>query len=94
MTKPDIKALLRLARIDISPEEEAALAADSEKILEFVEQIQKAHSEGGVAALQPGVPMNVFRDDVNPHESGVYTEAILAQAPEREGEYVKVKKIL
>ncbi|HXK40181.1 MAG TPA: Asp-tRNA(Asn)/Glu-tRNA(Gln) amidotransferase subunit GatC [Candidatus Paceibacterota bacterium] len=103
MTQPDIKALLRLARIDISPEEETALAADSEKILEFVEQIQKAHGEAGSAEPlghsptgEPtlGIPFNVFRDDVNPHESGIYTEAILAQAPEREGDYVKVKKIL
>ena len=94
MTKPDIKALARLARIDLSAEEEAALLADSEKILAFVEQIQKVHGEAGTAESTPGVPMNVFRDDVNPHESGIYTEAILAQAPAREGNYVKVKKIL
>jgi aspartyl/glutamyl-tRNA(Asn/Gln) amidotransferase C subunit len=94
MTKPDIKALLRLARIDISAEEEEKLAADSEKILGFVEEVQKAHGEGGKSEPTPGVPFNVFRDDVNPHETGIYTDAILANAPGREGNYVKVKKIL
>jgi aspartyl/glutamyl-tRNA(Asn/Gln) amidotransferase C subunit len=94
MTKPDIKVLLRLARIDISSEEEKKLAADSEKILEFVEQIQKAHGEGGAEEPALGVPFNVFRDDVNPHDSEKYTDAILAQAPAREGNYIKVKKIL
>lgn len=94
MTEPDIKALLRLARIDISAEEEAKLAEDSEKILGFVEQIQKARGESGSTEPTPGVPFNVFRDDVNPHESGIYTDAILANAPAREGNYVKVKKIL
>jgi aspartyl/glutamyl-tRNA(Asn/Gln) amidotransferase C subunit len=94
MTKPDIKALLRLARIDISTEEEEKLAKDSENILEFVEQIQKAHGEAGRAEPSVGTPHNVFRDDVNPHESGIYTDAILANAPTREGNYVRVKKIL
>lgn len=94
MTKPDIKALLRLARIDISEEEAEKLASDSEKILGFVEQVQKAHGEG--AGVEPALstPFNVFRDDVNPHESGMYTDAILANVPSREGNYVKVKKIL
>lgn len=94
MTTPDIKALSRLARIDLSAEEEAALVADSEKILAFVEQIQKVHGEVGTAEPKTGMPMNVFRDDINPHESGMYTDAILALAPEREGNYIRVKKIL
>ena len=38
--------------------------------------------------------LNVMREDVNPHESGLYTEKILEQAPTREGNYIKVKKIL
>jgi aspartyl/glutamyl-tRNA(Asn/Gln) amidotransferase C subunit len=94
MTKPDIKALSRLARIDLSAEEETVLVADSEKILAFVEAIQKVHGGTETGTLQPGTPMNVFRDDVNPHEKGIYTEAILSQAPARDGNYVKVKKIL
>ena len=94
MTKPDIKALARLARIDLSEAEETALETESEKILAFVEQIQKAHGEAAAGELKVGTPMNVFREDKDPHEKGIYTEAILAQAPAREGNYVKVKKIL
>ncbi len=93
MTAPDIKALSRLARIDLSAEEEAALVADSENILAFVEQIQKVSGTIGDAPNTTG-PINVFRDDVNPHEKGIYTEAVLSQAPAREGNYIKVKKIL
>ena len=37
---------------------------------------------------------NVLRPDENPHQSGVFTEEILAEAPKRRGQYVKVKKIL
>jgi aspartyl-tRNA(Asn)/glutamyl-tRNA(Gln) amidotransferase subunit C len=93
MTKPDIKALLKLARIDISQEEAEKLATDSEAILAFVETIGKASGDVDMTP-QPGVPMNVFREDKNPHEPGLYTEALLANAPARQGNYVKVKKIL
>ena len=38
--------------------------------------------------------LNVMREDKDPHEAGLYTEKILEQAPAREGDYIKVKKIL
>ncbi|MBP9771843.1 MAG: aspartyl/glutamyl-tRNA amidotransferase subunit C [Candidatus Pacebacteria bacterium] len=102
MTKPDIKALSRLARIDLSEEETRSLENESENILAFVEQIQGAQASSADLGVQLpsgelnslGAVFNVFRDDVNPHESGIYTDAILAQAPEREGNYIRVKKIL
>lgn len=94
MTKPDIKALSRLARIDLSEAEEKALEGESEQILAFVEQIQKVHGEAAAGEPKVGKPMNVFREDKDPHESGIYTEAILSQAPARQGNFVKVKKIL
>lgn len=41
-----------------------------------------------------GVGVNVMREDGEPHESGLYTEKLLSAAPQREGQYIKVKKIL
>ena len=35
-----------------------------------------------------------MRDDVNPRESGTYTEVLVSAAPAREGDFVRVKKIL
>jgi len=35
-----------------------------------------------------------MREDVKPHESGIYTKKVLEQAPMNEGYYIKVKKIL
>jgi hypothetical protein len=35
-----------------------------------------------------------MREDGEPHESGIYTQKILEQAPAREKDYIKVKKIL
>jgi Asp-tRNA(Asn)/Glu-tRNA(Gln) amidotransferase C subunit len=41
-----------------------------------------------------GAVHNVYREDVVRHEPDQYTEALLAEAPDRQGRYLKVKKIL
>ena len=48
----------------------------------------------GVTTDKNNTMRNVMREDANPHESGIYTEKMLEQAPAREGNYIKVKKIL
>ena len=45
-------------------------------------------------SLQRSNLCNITREDEKPHKSGVYTKKILSEAPEREGDYIKVKKIL
>ena len=37
---------------------------------------------------------NVMREDGPAHETGAYSEALLKEAPAREGDAVRVKKIL
>lgn len=93
MNPDEIKNLATLARIDLSEEEIASLGVDMEKILAFVGQIQEADMDTK-AESRVGAVYNVFREDANPHESGIYTEALLSAAPDREGDFVKVKKIL
>ena len=40
-------------------------------------------------------PIAVFmRVDENPHESGEFSDDLLAEAPKRKGDYVKVKKVM
>ncbi|HEY4511877.1 MAG TPA: Asp-tRNA(Asn)/Glu-tRNA(Gln) amidotransferase subunit GatC [Candidatus Paceibacterota bacterium] len=87
-----VEKLATLSRIALSPEEKASLRKDMEAILGYVGEIQKA----GVKEESPkaGIVRNVLREDVNPHESGAYTEDLLRAAPKREDGYVKVKKIL
>jgi aspartyl-tRNA(Asn)/glutamyl-tRNA(Gln) amidotransferase subunit C len=91
MADVDIRALAQLARIENSDEEVAKLEKEIPEIIGFVEAIQKA----GVApeAHAPAL-RNVMRDDADPHESGIYTEKILSQAPSREGDRVAVKQVV
>ncbi len=89
----EIEKLAELSRIALSPEEKESLRKDMDSILGYVEQIQKVSADL-ILGKKELSPRNVMRADDNPHESGVFTETLLAAAPSREGQYVKVKKIL
>ena len=91
ITVSDIEKLSQLARIDVSDEEKASLAKEIEAILSYVAEIQKASAD---APVKEDYLRNVFRGDVETHESGKFTEKLLAASPDREGQYFKVKKIL
>ncbi|MES2214146.1 MAG: Asp-tRNA(Asn)/Glu-tRNA(Gln) amidotransferase subunit GatC [Patescibacteria group bacterium] len=93
MNKDEVLKLSKLARIEISDSEAEELAMEFDSILGYVSEVKKAQAQASAHVEKPAL-RNVLRADENPHESGMYTEAILAQAPQREGEYVKVKKIL
>ena len=93
MKKEDIEHLATLARIELKGDEADALAADITSILTYVEAINEITATVG-SEKNAGALRNVFREDGEPHEGGVYTEDLLSAAPERHENYVKVKKIL
>lgn len=107
ITKDDIANLAHLARIEVPEGDMEKLARDMDGILGYVGEVSVAvkesraglgeekDSEGGEkVGVQVGLLKNVFREDVPDHEKGEYTEAILANAPAREGNFIKVQKIL
>ena len=87
----NIRALAELARVEISDEEVAKLEKEIPNILTFVETIQKADISSAVADTSL---RNVMRADENPHETGVYTEALLSAAPAREANRIAVKQVI
>ena len=91
MNKDEVLKLAKLARIDIPESEAETLSHEFEAILKYVGEIKNAK----LGDTKPDYALkNVLREDANPHEPGIYTEAILNEAPEREGNFLKVKKIL
>lgn len=91
MQKEDIAHLARLARIKVTDEEIPALVKDMEAILDYVKVVDDIAAED---IKKAGVVRNVFREDEVTCEPGSYTEALLAEMPDRDGQYLKVKKIL
>lgn len=91
ITTQDIQHLASLARIELDEAEAQHLTTEIDSILGYVGQIKATGTEN-----VPHVPAlhNVMRDDVPTNTAGQYTEALLDNAPSRDGDYLKVKKIL
>lgn len=93
ITVEDIEKLAALSRLKLSEEEKAGLTKDMGAILAYVDQLKKVSvSLSDEPAL--GAVRNALREDKVLHEPNAFTEALLSLAPKREGEYVKVKKVL
>ncbi|MCF4970202.1 MULTISPECIES: Asp-tRNA(Asn)/Glu-tRNA(Gln) amidotransferase subunit GatC [Nostocales] len=87
-----VRKVALLARLELTPEEEQQFTTQLGSILEYVEQL----SELDVTDVQPTTRAidvsNVTREDeLQPYPE---REAILNNAPEQEGDFFKVPKIL
>ncbi len=90
--KADIRALADLARLELSDAEVAKLEGEIPGIIAFVEQIQQVSAELPKAVSPKH--RNVTRADADPHETGKYTETLLAAAPGRLGNQIAVKQVV
>lgn len=93
MKDEDIKHLANLARIELTEEEVKSYKKEFTDILGYVEQIKNADT-GDEGQIESVAIRNVFREDTEPHETGLYTDDILNSAPESKNGYVKVQKVL
>lgn len=87
-----VRKLAGLCRIKMSDTEMEELRKEMGVILGYVGEISDVATEEHTP--EAGSVRNIMRDDGEPHTSGAYTGAIMAEVPDREGEYVKVKQIL
>jgi aspartyl-tRNA(Asn)/glutamyl-tRNA(Gln) amidotransferase subunit C len=90
----DVKKLAALSRLELTEEEVAKLQGEFTSILAYIDTIQKVELPETPAGSVYLDIENVTREDGEPHETGAFTDALLAQAPRKEGNYLKVKKIL
>lgn len=95
MNKEKVLDLAKLARIKLSDTEAESLSHEFEAILNYVGEVKEVSSTNDRRQTTDDHTIrNVMREDGEGHESGMYTEKILKEAPARSGDYVKVKKIL
>ncbi|MBP9757918.1 MAG: aspartyl/glutamyl-tRNA amidotransferase subunit C [Candidatus Pacebacteria bacterium] len=87
----DIRALARLARVEIADSEVESLEKELPNILSFVESIQNITVAGETKGL--GLH-NVLRDDTNPIEGGLFSERLLNAAPVRDGDRIAVQQVI
>lgn len=92
ITHADTEKLAKLARLKLTPEEVERFTREMDAILAYVADVGKI-ATGGTKQVT-GVTVNTLRGDVVTTQTGEYTDALLAQAPESTDGYVVVKKIL
>lgn len=90
----DVKKLANLARIELKDDEVEKLRGEVDAIVAYIDTIQKVPLPEGIAASPHLDLQNVMREDNLPHETGAHTKDIVAQFPDHDGDYLKVKKIL
>lgn len=93
MTKEEVIHLSDLSRITLSDTEVAAFQTEIDAILAYVGTIQSITGDDAAELVVPPVH-NVLRADEVTNEPGQYTDVLLDAAPERDGRFIAVKKIL
>lgn len=93
ITVKEIEKLANLARIKLDESEKQDLTKDIDSILVYVDQIKKA-TVNIDHKPEPGAVYNVFRKDMSETTSQEDRERILSESPDREGDFIAVKKII
>jgi len=92
ITADDVRKVAQLARLDLPEETIATYTGQLERILDYVDQLQAVDTEGVPPTTRAVEVVNATRADrVEPTE---VREDLLNQAPQREGDFFRVPKIL
>ncbi len=90
--REQVKKVAHLARLDITPEEEAEFTGQLNDILDYFEQLSELDTENVAPTTRAIEVINITRsDELEPFPN---KDALLASAPEQEGQYFRVPKIM
>ena len=97
VTVEDVERIAELARLDLKPEESARMLHDLSAIVEYVAELNQLNTVGvaplaGVGELQTGSGIGETREDT-PAPS-LDRAAVMAVAPETDGSFFKVPKVI
>lgn len=87
-----VRKVASLARLELSEAEEQQFTSQLSSILEYVQQLDELDTQAVLPTTRAIEVSNITRPDRL--ETFAEREAILDSAPEREGDFFKVPKIL
>ncbi|MFA6404854.1 MAG: Asp-tRNA(Asn)/Glu-tRNA(Gln) amidotransferase subunit GatC [Candidatus Paceibacterota bacterium] len=93
ITVKEIEYLAGLARIKLSKDDEKSLVKEFDSILGYIDQLKKVEVSTDVSS-RVGMVKNVMREDKALPISLENREQLLDEAPDREGDFIAVKKII
>lgn len=92
ITADDVRKVAQLARLELPEDTISTYTGQLERILDYVDQLQAVDTDGVPPTTRAVEVINATRDD-----RVVATEVrddLLDQAPQREGDFFRVPKIL
>jgi aspartyl-tRNA(Asn)/glutamyl-tRNA(Gln) amidotransferase subunit C len=92
ISRADVEHMARLARLELSEADKDRMQGELDGILAYIDKL-RALDVDGVPPTTHAVPLtNVMRADEP--EPSLPSEEMLANAPDRNGEYVRVPRII
>lgn len=88
----DVRHIALLARLELTPDEETAFASQLDHILSHFEKLKQLDTDAVEPTAHIVEMATPFRDDVVRNQPAV--DALLANAPQRDGHFFKVPKII
>lgn len=92
ITVKDVQHVAKLARLQLSPEEEATFTEQMNAILQYAEKLNELDTENVKPTTHVLQVSNVMRDDVV--KTSLSQEEALLNAPEEEDGHFKVPAVL
>lgn len=93
MNKEEIHTLADLSRINLTESEIESYAKDFQGILGYIDTLAIVTIDERVQD-QKSPNINYLREDDNSYVSGEFSKELLMAAPDTEGQFIKVQKIL
>ena len=92
ITEEQVKKVAELARLKLDNNQVKHHAEQIEKILDYINQLQKINTNGVASTTRAIEVINVFRSDANNKFEN--RDELLNLAPDRESDFFKVPKII
>ena len=94
ITLEDVRKVAKLCRLEIPEDDIEKYSNQLEGILEYIAQLERIDTLNVPPTTRAVEVVNVFREDTIVSSSSDIRDKILDLAPQREGEFFRVPKIL
>jgi len=91
LSREELRGVALLARLRLSPEEESPLTMELDAILRYMDKLNQLNTDH-VEPFKHAISLNPLREDRVTNRPD--TESLLANAPDRDGTFFKVPKII
>ena len=92
ITSDEVKKVAQLARLELNESEITQHVGQLEKILDYINQLEKINTENTPCTTRAIEVINILRKDENKDYEN--SEGLLDLAPSRENKFFKVPKII